>query len=85
FKRKGKKASDDVLVVMNMTPEVRKNWKIEVTGRKNWKEIFNSNSTDFWGTGDVFNPKIPAILVDKPSQRYQLTIHLPALAAVVLK
>jgi 1,4-alpha-glucan branching enzyme len=85
FKRKGKKASDDVLVVMNMTPEVRKNWKIEVTGRKNWKEIFNSNSADFWGTGDVFNPKIPAILVDKPSQRYQLTIHLPALAAVVLK
>lgn len=85
FKRKGKKASNDVLVVMNMTPEVRKNWKIEVTGRKNWREIFNSNSSDYWGTGDVFNPKIPAILVDKASQRYQLTIHLPALAAVVLK
>jgi 1,4-alpha-glucan branching enzyme len=55
------------------------------TARANGPKIFNSDSKDFWGTGDVFNPEIRAELVDKPSKCYKLTINLPALAAIVLR
>lgn len=85
YKRKGKKEKDDVLVILNVTPVVRNDWEIFVHGKGKWSEIFNSDSKEFWGTGDVFNPTIQSKLVDKPSKCYQLKVHLPALGAVVLR
>jgi len=84
FKRKGKKAKDDVLVIMNMTPDVRRDWTVEVKSKGNWSEIFNSDSKEYWGTGDTYNPAIPSVLIDKVSKTYRLTVHLPPLGAVVL-
>ncbi|HEY0297631.1 MAG TPA: alpha amylase C-terminal domain-containing protein, partial [Arachidicoccus sp.] len=85
FKRKGLKAKDDVLIILNMTPEARWNWKINVFGKTKWTEIFNSDSKDFWGTGDVFNPEIEMNEIDKTAKYFTLNIHLPPLAAIVLK
>ncbi len=85
FRRRAKKEKDDVIVVFNMTPVVRHDFPIYATGKKQWKEIFNSDSKAYWGTGDVFNPDIPCTLVDKESKRYELKLHLPALGAIVLK
>jgi 1,4-alpha-glucan branching enzyme len=50
-----------------------------------WKEIFNSDNKEFWGTGDVFNPDIKAEKVNKDDKWYKLKIHLPALSAVVIR
>ncbi|MDB5232046.1 MAG: glgB [Chitinophagaceae bacterium] len=85
YRRKGKKPEDDVVVIMNMTTTVRRDWTITLEGKKEWKEIFNSNDVEYWGTGDVFNPLIEPELVDKKKQLYELKVHLPALGAVVLK
>lgn len=85
YKRKGKKEKDDVLVILNVTPTVRNDWEIYVHGKGKWSEIFNSDSKEFWGTGDVFNPLISSELVDKPSKCYKIKVHLPALGAVVLR
>ena len=85
YKRKGKKEKDDVLVILNVTPVVRNDWEIFVHGKGRWSEIFNSDSKEFWGTGDVFNPSIQSKLVDKSSKCYQIKVHLPALGAVVLR
>jgi 1,4-alpha-glucan branching enzyme len=85
YMRKGKKAKDNMLIILNVTPVVRHDWEIYVHGKGKWKEVFNSNDKEFWGTGDVFNPTISATLVDKPSECYQIKVHLPALGAVVLK
>lgn len=85
YKRKGKKPKDDVLIILNMTIVVHNNWEIYVHGKNKWKEIFNSDSKDFWGTGDVYNPNIKTELMDKSSKKYKIKIHLPALGAVVLK
>src|SRR5213075_3106975 len=41
YKRKGKKNADDLLVILNMTPVVRNNWEIEVSGKPYKTEIFN--------------------------------------------
>lgn len=85
YKRKGKKEKDDVIVILNVTPVVRHDWEIYVHGKGKWAEIFNSDSKEFWGTGDVYNPTIQSKLVDKASKCYQLKVHLPALGAVVLR
>jgi 1,4-alpha-glucan branching enzyme len=85
YRRKGKKKKDDVLIILNMTPVVRNNWKINVYGKAEWKEIFNSDSKKYWGTGDVHNPDIGLHLVDKKTGLYEINVHLPALAAIILK
>ena len=84
YKRKGNKPKDDVLVILNMLPIVHNDWTVSVIGKSKWKEIFNSDSKEFWGTGDVFNPEIRSKLIDKKNKQYQLSVHLPALGAVVL-
>ncbi|NDA62814.1 MAG: 1,4-alpha-glucan branching protein GlgB [Chitinophagia bacterium] len=85
YSRKGKKSKDHLLILLNVTPVVRKDWEVYVYGKAKWKEIFNSNSKEFWGTGDVYNPSIKVQLVDKKTQCYRLIVHLPALSAIVLK
>jgi len=85
YSRKGKKDKDQLIVLLNVTPVVRNNWEVYVYGKSKWKEIFNSDQIEFWGTGDVGNPSIEATLVDKATKCYRVTINLPALSAIVLK
>ena len=85
YKRIGKDSKDDILVILNVTPVVRKDWEIHVYGKSRWKEIFNSNGKEFWGTGDVFNPEIYSEKVNEDDHWYKLKIQLPALGAIVLK
>jgi len=83
YRRKGKKPENDLLIVLNFTPLVRKDWKIYAHGKESWKEVFNSDSKAFWGTGDVFNPAIETKIVDKNTGLYEINVHLPALGALV--
>ncbi|HRE51451.1 MAG TPA: 1,4-alpha-glucan branching protein GlgB [Flavitalea sp.] len=85
YKRKGLQPADDLLVVLNLTPMVRYDWKIYVSGKSEWKEILNSDDKKYWGSGDVYNPAIETILVDKKDDKYQINVHLPPLAAIILK
>jgi 1,4-alpha-glucan branching enzyme len=64
---------------------VRENWIVELKGHLFKQEIFNSNALEFGGTGDVFNPALLPVMINKKEKIYQLTVHLPALGAVVLK
>lgn len=84
YTRKGIKPENDVLVILNLTPVVRHGWIIQVKGKGQWKEVFNSNDAAYWGTGDVFNPEILTQPVDGTEQEYRLLVNLPALGGVVL-
>ena len=72
-------------MILNMTPVVRNDWVIYVSGKTYKQEIFNSDKTIYWGTGDVYNPQIISELVDKDQQKYKLTVNLPALSGIILK
>ncbi len=86
YRRKGKKPEEDVLVVLNMTPLVHRDWKLYVRGKSVWKEIFNSDSKAYWGTGDVFNPDVRSVKNGgEEDDFYEINLHLPPLAAIVLK
>ena len=84
FKRKGKNAEEDILVVMNMTPIPRYDFPIHVHGKKQWKEIFNSDAKKYWGVGDLNNESIPMHPQDEIGEWNKLLLNLPALSAIVL-
>lgn len=85
YKRKGKLAEDDLLIVLNMTPVVRQDWVIEVYGKEYSKEIFNSNDKEYDGNGDVYNDPIRIECLEKESKKYRITLNLPPLAGLILK
>jgi 1,4-alpha-glucan branching enzyme len=85
YRRKGKKTEDDIVVVLNMTPAVRRDWKLHLQGKQSWTELFNSNDRKFWGTGDVYNPEIEVRVVDGEAGWYELNLHLSPLGAILLK
>jgi 1,4-alpha-glucan branching enzyme len=85
FKRKGKDPNQDILVVFNMTPVPRHQFPIHVKGKTIWKEIFNTDVKDFWGSGNVYNQEVQSISVDSANQLHEIQLELPPLAAIVLK
>jgi 1,4-alpha-glucan branching enzyme len=85
YRRNGKHHDEDVLIILNSTPVVRRDWKIRAYGKNQWNEIFNSDSVEFYGTGTVYNPSPEVTEVEKKTGLYEINCHLPALGAVVLK
>jgi 1,4-alpha-glucan branching enzyme len=85
YKRIGSKITDDLLIILNLTPVPRLDWKIDVKEKLYKKEIFNSDHQSYGGTGTVFNPEIRMEIVNKKEKKYQLIVNLPPLAAIILK
>jgi 1,4-alpha-glucan branching enzyme len=85
YKRKGKKSSDDLLIILNLTPVPRMDWEIEVQGKSFTKEIFNSDSTKYWGSGTVYNPAVRKMVLNREEKKYKIMVNLPALSGIILK
>jgi 1,4-alpha-glucan branching enzyme len=85
FRRRGRRKSDDLLVILNLTPVVRNDWEIIVSGKPYRREIFNSDNTIYWGSGSVRNLKIRCKKLDGDQLKYRLLVDLPALSGIVLK
>jgi 1,4-alpha-glucan branching enzyme len=68
-----------------MTPVERKDWKVQVPDKKKWKEIFNSDQIDFWGTGDYLNTIALTPLENKSESTFEISLNLPPLGGIVLK
>ncbi len=85
YRRKAKNWKEDVLVVMNITPVPRHQFPIHVHGDKEWKVIFNSDHTSFWGVGDLNNATTVKESQDQKGDWFKLILDLPALSAIVLK
>lgn len=85
YMRKGKKRKEDVIVVFNMTPVERYDWKILSHGKSSWKQIFCSDDAKYWGTGKFTNQEIQTTSVDKKTKSFEIKLNLPALSAIVLQ
>jgi 1,4-alpha-glucan branching enzyme len=68
-----------------MLPEPRMDFEVTVKGKRNWEEVFNSDATKYYGTGDVYNPKVRTEIVSKEDGTLKLILNLPPLAGVVLR
>ncbi|AOW10197.1 1,4-alpha-glucan branching protein GlgB [Flavobacterium gilvum] len=85
FIRKGNDSKDDLIVVLNFTPVVRENYRIGLPKSGKLTEIFNSDSTDFGGSGVKNNKKIVIEIDPYDGKEYSAPIKLPPLSAVIFK
>ncbi len=85
FLRRGRRRGEEVVVVLNFTPVVRRNYRVGVTGGGRWREILNSDARDFGGSGQGNLGEIEAAPFPAHGRSHSLMLTLPPLSAVYLK
>jgi 1,4-alpha-glucan branching enzyme len=83
--RKGKKPEDTILIVCNFTPVPRDNYRIGVPHDGFWKELLNSDATEYAGTGVGNLGGKQADEEPTHGRPYSLAVTLPPLGAVFFK
>ncbi len=84
FVRRGKKKTDEVIVVCNFTPVEYKNYVVGVPRPGIYTEVLSSDSTKFGGSG----MKIKPISAKKKAQNtmpYSIEVDIPPMSAFYLK
>jgi 1,4-alpha-glucan branching enzyme len=86
FTRQNLDSTEQLLVVLNMTPVERVGWTINVPSDLPWIEVFNSDRVEYWGTGNYVNEHIitPTTLSAEDLQ-LKIRVSLPPLGAIILK
>jgi 1,4-alpha-glucan branching enzyme len=84
FLRKGD-GDEMMVVVLNMTPVPRYDYRIGVPRDGRYREVFNSDS-EFYGGSNTGNGSALLVAEDRPwmNRQYSLSLTLPPLAAIVL-
>ena len=84
FKRQSKIASNNLIVIMNMSNRNYMHWGLKLYHKEEWKEIFNSNDTKYWGSGECVNDQIVQ-QNDKKNNSSEININIPALSILILR
>ena len=85
FERRGKEKEDVMIVVCNFTPEPRPQYRLGVSHRGYWKEVFNSDLQQYGGSGVVNAGRIPTMPVKYHGQDNSIALTLPPLGLVACK
>lgn len=85
YRRMGHDSKNDLMIVLNMTPVVRRDYRIGVPVAGNWKEIFNSDSEKYWGSGIINYDAVHSDQVSWHGKSQSINISVPPLGAVVFK
>jgi 1,4-alpha-glucan branching enzyme len=85
YVRKGMRKEDTLVIACNFIPAVRHDYRVGVPVKGTWKEIFNSDSLKYAGSGVINH----GLLVTKPvkyhGKDYSFTLTLPPLGVTVIK
>jgi 1,4-alpha-glucan branching enzyme len=86
FIRKGKQPKDDLVVLLNFTPETYTGYRIGVPAKGMYKEIFNSDDPTYGGSGGHNNPGyIQSEKTEWHGEANSVTINVPPIGGVILK
>jgi 1,4-alpha-glucan branching enzyme len=85
YLRKGSNPADDILVVLNMTPVVRYGQRAGVPSAGSWKQLFNSDEQQYWGSGISNPPTIPSEPEYWHGKDNSIQITLPPLSVLMFK
>jgi 1,4-alpha-glucan branching enzyme len=85
FARKGHDPKNDLLIVLNMTPVSRTNFRVGVPAAGSWTEIFNSDNQQYWGSGITNSKVLQSEALSWHGKDNSINITLSPLAASVFK
>ncbi|MEJ8574219.1 1,4-alpha-glucan branching protein GlgB [Microbaculum marinum] len=84
YLRRARSEAPPVVVVCNMTPLVRHDYRVGVPGGGTWREILNTDAEAYGGSG-VANPEpLAAVEPGWHGRSHALNLTLPPLATIVL-
>jgi 1,4-alpha-glucan branching enzyme len=83
--RKATKTKDTLVVVLNLTPVYRENYRIGLPFSAKWKELFNTDSTELFGSGLIDSRVFQSEINDCNGREDSMVINIPPLAAVIFK
>jgi 1,4-alpha-glucan branching enzyme len=85
YVRKSRKTKDTLIVVLNLTPVYREGYRIGLPFKGKWKEIFNTDAKDFFGSGKLNKKVISSEKISWNGREHSLLLNVPPLAVTVLK
>ncbi len=85
FVRKGRNASDAVLVVCNFTPVVRTDYRIGVPAPGFWRELLNSDAGCYGGSGTGNRGGVESEPVEAHGRPHSVSLILPPLAVLFFR
>jgi 1,4-alpha-glucan branching enzyme len=83
--RKGDKEKDDVILVANMTPVPRDNYRIGLPASGKYKLIFNSDDTVYGGSGYKIAKQYTSEVKEWQHRKQSVALDLPPLSIIALK
>ena len=83
--RKGKSTDDQILIVCNFTPVPRPNYRIGASIGGFWKEVLNSDATQYGGSGWGNLGGLETVPIPLHGRAQSITLTLPPLAALFFK
>ncbi|OAQ42412.1 glycogen-branching enzyme [Pedobacter psychrophilus] len=84
YARKGYHSKDDLIIALNLTPVPRTNYRFGVPKNGIYKEIFNSDGHDFWGSG-IKNPDKKSEEIGSHWKSNSIEVNIPPLGMVIFK
>jgi len=84
YMRKGIHASDNLLMVLNLTPMVHKNSRVGVPASGIWDVILNSDDRAFYGSG-VVQESIVSQPIFWMGQPHSISLTIPPLGGLIFK
>jgi 1,4-alpha-glucan branching enzyme len=85
YARKSDKAKDTLLIVINVTPVYREQYRVGTPSKGKWKEIFNTDETTFFGSGKLNNELVQSENVPWNGQKQSIAINVPPLGVAIFK
>ena len=83
--RKGNLPEDNLVIILNFTPVPREGYRVGVPHDGNWKEILNSDSKIFFGSGLENKSSCVAESTKWHGQPYSVCLTLSPLSVIILK
>ena len=85
FQRRSNKAKDTLVIAINLTPVYRENYRIGIPVKGKWKEIFNSDAKEFYGSDKLNSTAKQTENIVHQRQKQSIAINLPPLAVTIFK
>ena len=85
YVRKGIHEKDDVVIILNLTPIPRENYRIGLPKEGTLKSVFNSDAEKYNGTGAFKNKKLTSSQKEWNSRKNSIELNLPPLGMLAYK
>jgi len=85
YSRKGNQPDDELIIILNMTPVTRDDYRLGVPHPGKWKVIFNSDERHFHGSAFMKHAVMESEPIYWMHKENSVSVQLPPLAGIVLK